>query len=164
MQNIRKPNGKEGEKVLDNMNKNHTPMALWALQHTPIKEEDTVIDVGCGGGINLQRYSKIAQKGKIIGVDYSTTSVKKSIEFNQEEVDNGKISVIEAGVVDIPLNDSIADVITASATIYYWPEIIKAFKEKSKEPLLGFIFILFFSFIISSLFSFSQFFKYCSLI
>lgn len=129
MQNVRKPEGKEGEEVLDNMNKNHRPMALWGLQHIPIKEEDTVIDVGCGGGINLKRYSKKAKKGKIIGVDYSSTSVKKSIEVNQEEVDKGKIKVIEADVVDIPLDDNIADIITANATIYYWPDIPKAFKE-----------------------------------
>ena len=129
MQNIRKPQGKEGEDVLDNMNKTHTPMALWSIPHIPIREDDTVIDIGCGGGINLQRYSRIAKNGKIIGVDYSSTSVKKSIEFNQEEVNMGKIKVIEADVVNIPLPDKIADVITASATIYYWPDIIKAFTE-----------------------------------
>ena len=129
MQNIRKPQGKEGEDVLDNMNKNHTPLAQWSIPHIPIREDDTVIDIGCGGGINLQRYSRIAKNGKIIGVDYSSTSVKKSIEFNQEEVNRGKINVIEADVVNIPLPDKIADVITASATIYYWPDIIKAFNE-----------------------------------
>lgn len=129
MQNIKKPEGKAGEEILNNMNKNHTPIALWALKHTPIKGEDIVIDIGCGGGINLQRYSKIAKDGKIIGVDYSSTSVKKSIDFNQKEVDSGKIEVIKADVVDVPLDDGTADVITASATIYYWPDIIKAFKE-----------------------------------
>lgn len=129
MKNVRKPEGKKGEEVLDRMNKDHTPVSLWALEHIDIDEDSTVLDIGCGGGINLQRLHDLSRNGKTIGIDYSSTSVKKSIEFNRELVSSGKIEVIEADVQNIPLDDDFVDVATAFESVYFWPNIVDCFRE-----------------------------------
>lgn len=60
--NMRKPKGKLGQIQLKSMNKEHTPVALWGLKHLNIKSDDVVLDVGCGGGININRMAKHAKK------------------------------------------------------------------------------------------------------
>jgi len=35
---------------------------LWGLKHLNIKSDDVVLDVGCGGGININRMAKHAKK------------------------------------------------------------------------------------------------------
>lgn len=71
--NMRKPKGKLGAIQLKSMNKEHTPVSLWGLKHLDIHPDDIILDVGCGGGINLNR---MAQKAKnVYGVDYSKESV-----------------------------------------------------------------------------------------
>ena len=63
------------------------------------------------------------------GVDYSYTSVKKSIEFNKELIDEGKVSILEADVLDLPFEDNMFNVAFAFETVYFWPDIIDAFIE-----------------------------------
>lgn len=129
MKNVRKPEGKKGEEVLERMNKSHTPVSLWALEHVDVEDDCDVLDIGCGGGINLKRLHDLSPNGKTIGIDYSSTSVKKSIEFNQELVDAGEIEVVEADVQSIPLDDGSIDIATAFESVYFWPSIVDSFVE-----------------------------------
>ena len=63
------------------------------------------------------------------GVDYSSTSVKKSIEFNRDLVDKGEVEIIEANVLDLPFDDNMFDVVTAFETVYFWPDISDSLHE-----------------------------------
>lgn len=123
------PSGQEGEEMLDEMNECHTPTALWALTNIDFKEDDLTLDIGCGGGINIQRVHEKSPKAKSYGVDYSATSVKKSKLFNKELVDSGKVEIYEANVINMPFEDNMFDVITAFETVYFWPNLEKAFNE-----------------------------------
>lgn len=129
MKNLRKPEGREGEEVLERMNKNHTPVSLWSLDLIDIDDDSVVLDIGCGGGINLKRLHDLSPKAKTIGIDYSSTSVRKSTEFNKKLVEIGMIEVIEADVQNMPLDDDLIDVATAFETVYFWPNIVDCFRE-----------------------------------
>ena len=87
--NMRKPEGKLGNIQLKSMNKEHTPLAIWNLKHLNIKPDDLILDVGCGGGININRMAEKAKK--VYGVDYSIESVKLSREVNRDFVLEGKV-------------------------------------------------------------------------
>ena len=55
--NARKPVGELGHQILDRMNKSHENMAQWGVSHFDIKEDDLILDIGCGGGRNLERFA-----------------------------------------------------------------------------------------------------------
>src|SRR5699024_1995998 len=55
LSNCKKPEGKFGKWVVSAMNKGHAPLALWAFEVCPLKDGESVLDVGCGGGGNLVR-------------------------------------------------------------------------------------------------------------
>ena len=125
--NMRKPKGKLGNIQLKSMNKEHTPVSLWGLKHLDIQSDDVILDVVCGGGININRMAGKAKK--VYGVDYSIESVKLSREVNQEYIQQGKVEVLEGNVQALPFEDDRFDIVTAFETIYFWPDIEKCFGE-----------------------------------
>lgn len=46
--NPRKPEGTEGEEMLERMNQSHYEVTGWALSYWEIQEDDRVLDIGCG--------------------------------------------------------------------------------------------------------------------
>lgn len=139
-ENMRKPKGKLGNIQLKSMNKEHTPVALWNLMHLDIKSDDIILDVGCGGGININRMASKAKK--VYGVDYSIESVKLSREVNEEYVSKGKVEVLEGNVLSLPFDDDKFDIVTAFETVYFWPDIEKAFGEVKRVLKPGGIFLI----------------------
>lgn len=138
--NIRKPKGKLGNIQLKSMNKEHTPLALWNLKHLDIKPDDIVLDVGCGGGININRMAEKAKK--VYGVDYSIESVKLSREVNRDLIGQGKVEVLEGDVQSLPFEDNTFDIITAFETVYFWPNIEKSFGEVKRVLKTGGTFMM----------------------
>ena len=70
LKNCKKPTGKFGKMIVSAMNKGHAPLALWAFEVCPLKDGESVLDVGCGGGGNLvrilERCPKAARTASII--------------------------------------------------------------------------------------------------
>lgn len=138
--NMRKPQGKLGNIQLKSMNKEHTPVSLWGLKHLNINPEDIVLDVGCGGGININRMAKDAKK--VYGIDYSIESVKLSREVNEKLIDNEQVEIHEGNVKDLPFEDDTFDIVTAFETIYFWPDIEKCFGEVKRVLKPGGTFLI----------------------
>ena len=130
--NARKPVGELGHQILDRMNKSHETMAQWGVSHFDIKEDDLIIDIGCGGGKNLERFAEQITTGKVVGLDYSEVSVEKSIELNQKAIDEGKVEVIQGSVSEMPFEDNTFNIITGFETIYFWPDFINDLKEVNR--------------------------------
>ncbi|WP_296891235.1 class I SAM-dependent methyltransferase [uncultured Methanobrevibacter sp.] len=130
--NARKPVGRLGRKILDRMNKSHEMMAQWGVSHFDILPDNIILDIGCGGGKNIERFAKLISTGKVIGIDYSEISVEKSIEINKKAIDAGKVDVIQASVSDMPFEDETFDIITGFETIYFWPDFVNDLKEVNR--------------------------------
>lgn len=87
--NFGNPKGLLGRLMLVSMDKEHLPMAQWALEQIKIPDSGIVADIGCGGGYNIKRMLEMSTKAKFIGLDISDESVKrlkKSIKLNLESV------------------------------------------------------------------------------
>ena len=130
--NARKPVGELGHQILDRMNKSHENMAQWGVSHFDIKEDDLILDIGCGGGRNLERFATQITTGKVVGLDYSEVSVEKSIKLNKKSVDEGKVEVIQGSVSEMPFEDNTFDIVTGFETIYFWPDFINDLKEVNR--------------------------------
>ena len=125
----RKPEGKEGKRLFDNMDKEHRPVSLWSISHINIQENDTVLDIGCGSGLNVKRLHEKSSKAKTYGIDYSSTSVETAKTLNREEVKQGSVDIIKANVQEMPFEDERFDIVTAFETVYFWPTIVESFRE-----------------------------------
>ena len=138
--NMRKPQGKLGNIQLKSMNKEHTPVSLWGLKHLNIKSDDVILDIGCGGGININRMAEKAKK--VYGVDYSIESVKLSREVNEKLIREGKVEIHEGNVKNLPFENDTFDIVTAFETVYFWPDIEKCFGEVKRVLKPGGTFLI----------------------
>ena len=121
LRNARKPQGELGDRLLDRMNKSHEGLAQWGVSHLDIAYDDVIIDIGCGGGVNVERFLKLT-KEKVYGLDYSEVSVEKSTLRNQEAIDEGRCEIIQGSVSQLPFDDMTIDIATGFETVYFWHE------------------------------------------
>lgn len=126
--NCRKPAGELGIDVIESMNKSHTDLSLWGLSHLDIKEDDVILDVGCGGGVNIERFTD-KTNGKVYGIDYSEVSVAESTKYNQEKIDEGQVEILSGSVSDLPFDDETFNIVSGFETIYFWPDLVNDLRE-----------------------------------
>ena len=110
------------------MNENHKHISEFAFECIDINENDRILDIGCGGGVNIEKFLKLTT-ANVDGLDYSEVSVKASIKQNQQAADNGRCNIIQADVSDMPIDNDTYDLVSAFETIYFWPDIGETFKE-----------------------------------
>lgn len=123
-----KPHGDEGILVIEEMNEEHIHIGDFALECVNVNENAKVIDLGCGGGVNIERFLELT-KNSVDGLDHSDVSVAESIKRNQDAVDDNRCIVIHSDVTDMPIEDDSYDLATAFSTIFFWPNLVETFKE-----------------------------------
>lgn len=121
------PQGWVGRFFLTFMNVGHAKPNNWGLSHLDIQPGDRVLDIGCGGGAVVGQLLKRA--GHVTGVDYMAESVRKATSYNQKAVTEGRCTIEQANVRQLPFADALFDKVTACETIYFWPEIVESFKQ-----------------------------------
>lgn len=126
--NARKPEGELGDKLIEEMNEHHEGLAKWSVSHLNISKEDIILDIGCGGGVNVKRFLNMTEN-KVYGIDYSKIAVEKSSLLNQSEIDNGRCEIIHASVSQLPFKDHEFNIVTAFETVYFWPDFVNDLKE-----------------------------------
>lgn len=136
--NTRKPEGFWGRMMVAGMNGgSHAAMANWGLDFGSVPAVGEILDIGCGGGANLQRLMQRSVDSKVTGVDYSSVSVEKSKKVNAEAIANGRCQVLEASVALLPFKDETFSMATAFETVYFWPDIEKSFAEVRRVLVPG---------------------------
>lgn len=123
-----KPHGSEGIETIKRMNENHKDISEFAFKCINVNDNDKILDIGCGGGVNIEKFLKLTDNN-VDGLDYSEVSVTESIKRNKKAVDEKRCCVIQADVSNMPLDNESYDLITAFETIYFWPNIENTFRE-----------------------------------
>lgn len=127
--NARNPQGLWGSLMIKKMNKGHSRMTRWAFERLDIKLDETILDIGCGGGNAVAILEKLAPKGKVFGIDYSALSVEKASVKNKRAISQGRVKILNASVSSLPFQDKSIALATAVETIYFWPDLKNDFKE-----------------------------------
>ena len=108
------PTGWLGRWVLRNMNSRHAKVTDWGLSHALVGKEDTILDVGCGGGRTIAKLAAMATQGKVYGIDHSTESVAMAMRTNKQRIDFARVEVREASVSQLPFSDGAFDAVCKS--------------------------------------------------
>jgi ubiquinone/menaquinone biosynthesis C-methylase UbiE len=105
------------------MNSSHSKLTDWGLGHISVGKDDTILDVGCGGGRTVSKLAAIATEGKVYGVDYSEESVAASKRANARGVDIGRVEIRHGSVSQLPFSDHMFDLVTGVETHFWWPDL-----------------------------------------
>jgi ubiquinone/menaquinone biosynthesis C-methylase UbiE len=116
---VRNPRGLFGKNIAKGMNKGHAELAKWGLSFLKLEVDMDILDVGCGGGANVNYFAQIVSKGKIIGVDYSTSSVKVSKKINMEFINKEHVEIYHNSVSALPFNEDTFDLVSGFEAYYF---------------------------------------------
>lgn len=141
-QNTCKPKGLGGKLMVRIMNSGHKVLSEWGMEGLMFDEKDAVLDIGCGGGANLKVLLKRCPGGTAAGIDYSEVSVEKSRKVNREAIRAGRCRVVQGDVLDLPFGDGEFDKATAFETVYFWPDLEKAFGQVRRVLKEGGVFLI----------------------
>ena len=140
----RKPSGLYGFFMTRSMNFGHAQLTAWGLKAVSVKEDFTILDVGCGGGATVHRLASMAPQGKVYGIDYSRQSVAASSRTNRRFIRAGQVDIRLGSVSDLPYPDNHFDLVTAVETHYFWPdleadlrEVLRVLNPAGKLLILG---------------------------
>jgi len=100
------------------------PVALAAL-----KEGETVLDLGSGGGIDVfLAAKKVGPKGKVIGVDMTKEMIKRA-KFTAKKYGYKNVEFRLGEIENLPVEDNSIDVIISNCVINLSPNKEKVFRE-----------------------------------
>lgn len=119
------------------MNSRHSKVTDWGLSHVSIKQHDTILDVGCGGGRTVSKLAAIATQGKVYGVDFSRDSVAVANRTNREWIDMDRVKILEGSVSQLPFSEEMFDLVTAVDTHFWWPDLPADMREILRVLKLG---------------------------
>jgi len=94
-----------------------------------IMEEETVLDLGSGGGIDVFLASrKVGRHGRVIGLDMTPEMVQKA-KANASRAHLGNVEFKLGEIERLPLEDASVDVIISNCVICLSPDKGKVFRE-----------------------------------
>ena len=118
-----KPAGWLGRFNLWRMNASHAGLTDWGLGHISVRDNYTILDVGCGGGRTISKLAEMATQGKVYGVDYSEESVAATKRTNARRIALGRVEICHGTVSQLPFPDGMFDLVTAVETHFWWPDL-----------------------------------------
>ena len=123
------PDGDAGEAMLARMNVEHFELTSWGINLMDLKDDDTVIDIGSGGGLTIRRISDRVPNGHFAAIDYSDTSIKLTKMMNDALIIDGRMDVIKASVEKLPFEDNTFSKAISVESFYFWPDHVENLKE-----------------------------------
>lgn len=119
-----------GIQVLKAMNgKRHAALPEWVLPELKDGKYTNILDIGCGGGANIQRMLEMFPESHVTGLDISNYSLSMTQDLNIEAIDKGRCFLVGGNANQMPLPKATYDLATAFETVYYWPGVTACFTE-----------------------------------
>lgn len=98
-------------------------------EYAGISEGETVIDLGSGAGNDaFVVRSIVGEEGKVMGIDFAGAMIKKARE-NTKKLGFENVRFLKGDIENMPVNDSVANVLISNCVLNLVPDKPKAFKE-----------------------------------
>ena len=122
-----------------------TDMALSCgspLEHAPIEPGTTVLDLGCGGGVDVFAASKkVGPKGRVIGVD-STAKMIARARRTAEESGYSNVEFRQGEMEKLPVRANSSNVVISNCAVNLVPSKRRAFLEMHRVLKKGGILVI----------------------
>jgi ubiquinone/menaquinone biosynthesis C-methylase UbiE len=101
----------------------------WVTELLEIGPRDSVLEVGFGPGVIIQRLSKLASAGHIAGIDPSQEMVEQARTRNAIAIKDGRVDLRCGSVEHSPFDDNAFDKVLAINSMQVWPDAAAGLRE-----------------------------------
>ena len=119
-----------GKRALKKMNSaKHAALPEWVLDEFNIKDDTRFLDIGCGGGANLNRILTRYPTTTAVGTDIAKSAMDMTREVNYRDIVDKRCLLLGGDATQMPLARESFDLVTAFETIYYWDSMVLGAQE-----------------------------------
>ncbi len=130
------PHGLGGRIVMAVMNRQNIQMYEETEKLLRPQNGDTVLDIGCGNGIMMDRIAH-AHDCHLVGTDIS----EDALEIAKRRLAGTDVELLCCPVDDMPIEAAVIDKSLTINTMYFWDDLAKGFAEIARVLKPGGIFI-----------------------
>jgi ubiquinone/menaquinone biosynthesis C-methylase UbiE len=112
-------------------------LRTWVTDRLEIRPDDTVLEVGFGPGVVIQRLAKLAVAGHVAGIDQSREMVQQARARNATAVQEGRVELRHGSVASLPFDDNSFDKALAINSMQYWPQAVTGLREMQRVMKAG---------------------------
>jgi SAM-dependent methyltransferase len=101
----------------------------WVLPMLEINQNDCLLEVGFGSGIDIRRVSEIAVDGFVAGVDHSPVMVEQASRRNRAAIDKGVVELQLGCASKLPYPDDFFNKAFSINVAQFWPDPVAVMLE-----------------------------------
>jgi ubiquinone/menaquinone biosynthesis C-methylase UbiE len=111
------------------MARTNADCGAWIADLIELGPNDSVLEVGFGPGVVIQRLSALASAGQVVGIDPSREMVEQARTRNATAIQSGRVGLQHASVQSLPFDDHSFDKALAINSMQVWPDAVAGLTE-----------------------------------
>jgi SAM-dependent methyltransferase len=126
------PRGWLGRVVMTRaLNRGNQQLIRATLDRLALTPETRLLDVGFGGGLSLEL---AAHRGvrRLAGVDPSEAAVRRLQARPSRHLKTVELLAVQGSVEALPFETAAFDAVISTNTVYFWPDLARAFSEMKR--------------------------------
>jgi len=124
-----KPSGVLGGLIGHLMAFNNKERSWWVLPMLEIHQNDCVLEVGFGSGIDIRRVSEIAVDGFVAGVDHSPVMVEQARRRNRAGIQKDRVELQLGCASQLPYQDDFFNKVFSINVAQFWGDPVAVMRE-----------------------------------
>jgi len=134
---FQKPAGILGRAVGHLMAFKNKERSWWVLPMLEIHQNDCLLEVGFGSGIDIRRVSEIAVDGFVAGVDHSPLMVAQASRRNRAAIDKGGVELQLGCASKLPYPDDFFNKVFSINVAQFWTDPVAVMREMRRVVRTG---------------------------
>ena len=118
--------GRFGGVLMSRMNRK---CGAWVADLLKVGTTDSVLEVGFGPGVVVQRLAKLAPAGHVAGIDPSREMVEQARARNATDIQSGRVDLRRGSVENLPFADGSFEKALAINSMQVWPDAAAGLRE-----------------------------------
>lgn len=125
-----RPHGWVAPAIAALLNRANRGLNAAAIEALGLEPGERVLDMGFGGGVGLTNaLQRVGDAGQVIGLELSAEMIARARSRFARPLAAGRLELVEGTVDAIPVPDGHVHAAYTVNTVYFWPDVGKAFGE-----------------------------------
>jgi len=111
------------------MARTNADCGVWVIELLEIAPNDSLLEVGFGPGVTVQRLSEVASTGYVAGIDPSEEMVGQARVRNTTAIRSGRVDLRRGSAESLPFDDHVFDKALAINSMQVWADPASGLRE-----------------------------------
>lgn len=111
------------------MARTNAECGAWVSDLLEVEPNDSVLEVGFGPGVVIQRLSNLASAGNVAGIDPSPEMLEQARNRNASAIRSGRVDLRSGLVERLPFDEKSFDKALAINSMQVWPDAVAGLRE-----------------------------------